>query len=643
MKLKETTIPSKQFLQNFQVLKRNLRSSLPSDVINYQCKNCDLNLPLNPEGVLEIFSPVEKDLDIVINDMVEDLKERHCKEKVLCSNMICVHPLETPENIVVSFPESDEVHMKDVKIADDTYKLKLMIVPEKSDKKTIFVMYQKECCLEEEYLEFIVCNFNVHLDVEEISYDELIYDDESATYYQQNTPRLSGGGRRLNADFNYECLWCPKDVIKSGKKGRFKQFKSYREHFKQYHHREEGNGVSMADFLARVHRIDPKWYCKNCDRHYSLGNVVYHKSICKQSNQDESDSEREIEEIESVAGPSNDDSNVGREKRPLVKKKKFIIYSDSSSDEKEQEENEDTNPNGNNNDTSTPNLKETDSFINLNKRSILDNSFSEENNDTSRIKTKKKVMKVNNDYTFLDVDDELYSSSTEMDQTEANLEPKVEVSEQPEFEIEINVEPSTSINKEAFKKWWLNIPKHLYGDKGLGGPAIFLSSDSEEFVKRCTDRYKKHIEEKRVLDIKMQEAESEEAQSLQFSLERDKPIIDLYTAFVKTSSAKDVLNFFSEEYEQYEIPTGAKSSTAGQYTYRIMEFFKFMSKIYHNFHLDWMVDYKGAIEKIHKDGSKSNDIFIPPKEDLTEFIKQFKYGGKILFWQTVLVFIIAYN
>ena len=643
MKLKETTIPSKQFLQNFQILKRNLRSSLPSDVINYQCKKCDLNLPLNPEGVLEIFSPVEKDLDIVINDMVEDLKERHCKEKVLCSNMICVHPLETPENIVVSFPESDEVHMKDVKIADDTYKLKLMIVPEKSDKKTIFVMYQKECCLEEEYLEFIVCNFNVHLDVEEISYDELIYDDESATYYQQNTPRLSGGGRRLNADFNYECLWCPKDVIKLGKKGRFKQFKSYREHFKQYHHREEGNGVSMADFLARVHRIDPKWYCKNCDRHYSLGNVVYHKSICKQSNPDESDSEREIEEIESVAGPSNDDSNVGREKRPLVKKKKYIIYSDSSSDEKEQEENEDTNPNGNNNDTATPNLKETDSFINLNKRSILDNSFSEENNDTSRIKTKKKVMKVNNDYTFLDVDDELYSSSTEMDQTEANLEPKVEVSEQPEFEIEINVEPSTSINKEAFKKWWLNIPKHLYGDKGLGGPAIFLSSDSEEFVKRCTDRYKKHIEEKRVLDINMQEAESEEAQSLQFSLERDKPIIDLYTAFVKTSSAKDVLNFFSEEYEQYEIPTGAKSSTAGQYTYRIMEFFKFMSKIYHNFHLDWMVDYKGAIEKIHKDGSKSNDIFIPPKEDFTEFIKQFKYGGKILFWQTVLVFIIAYN
>ena len=643
MKLKETTIPSKQFLQNFQILKRNLRSSLPSDVINYQCKNCDLNLPLNPEGVLEIFSPVEKDLDIVINDMVEDLKERHCKEKVLCSNMICVHPLETPENIVVSFPESDEVHMKDVKIADDTYKLKLMIVPEKSDKKTIFVMYQKECCLEEEYLEFIVCNFNVHLDVEEISYDELIYDDESATYYQQNTPRLSGGGRRLNADFNYECLWCPKDVIKLGKKGRFKQFKSYREHFKQYHHREEGNGVSMADFLARVHRIDPKWYCKNCDRHYSLGNVVYHKSICKQSNQDESDSEREIEEIESVAGPSNDDSNVGRGKRPLVKKKKYIIYSDSSSDEKEQEENEDTDPNGNNNDTTAPNLMETDSFINLNKRSILDNSFSEENNDTSRIKTKKKVMKVNNDYTFLDVDDELYSSSTEMDQTEANLEPKVEVSEQPEFEIEINVEPSTSINKEAFKKWWLNIPKHLYGDKGLGGPAIFLSSDSEEFVKRCTDRYKKHIEEKRVLDINMQEAESEEAQSLQFSLERDKPIIDLYTAFVKTSSAKDVLNFFSEEYEQYEIPTGAKSSTAGQYTYRIMEFFKFMSKIYHNFHLDWMVDYKGAIEKIHKDGSKSNDIFIPPKEDFTEFIKQFKYGGKILFWQTVIVFIIAYN
>ena len=322
MELKETPISSRQLLENFQRLKGKLRSSLPSDIINYQCKNCDLDLPLNSEGVLKILSPVEKDLDIIINEMVECLKERHVKEQVLCSNMICVHPLGTPENIIVSFPESDQVHMKDINIADDTYKLKLMIVPEKSDKKTIFVLYQKEGCTEEEYLKFIECNFNTHLDGKDICYEELIYDDESATYYQQDTPRLSGGGRRLNADFNYECLWCPKDVIKLGKKGRFKQFKSYREHFKEYHHGEEGNGVSMADFLSRVHRIDPTWYCKNCDRHYSLGNVVYHKSICKQSNQDVSDSERESEDIESVAGPSNADSNVGRKKKGIIQEKK---------------------------------------------------------------------------------------------------------------------------------------------------------------------------------------------------------------------------------------------------------------------------------------------------------------------------------
>ena len=119
-----------------------------------------------------------------------------------------------------------------------------------------------------------------------------------------------------------------------------------------------------------------------------MGNVVYHKSICYQSNQDVSDSERESEDIESVAGPSNANSNVGRKKRASFKKKRFIIYSDSSSDEKEQEENKDTNKN--NNDTAAPDLMETNSTDNLNKRSILDNSFSEENNDTSRIKTKKK-------------------------------------------------------------------------------------------------------------------------------------------------------------------------------------------------------------------------------------------------------------
>ena len=106
-----------------------------------------------------------------------------------------------------------------------------------------------------------------------------------------------------------------------------------------------------------------------------------------------------------------------------------------------------------------------------------------------------------------------------------------------------------------------------------------------------------------------------------------RPILNKYTEFVQSASAKDVLNIFSEDYEHLSVPTGAKSSTASQYSHKILEFFKFMASSYNNFHLDWMVDFKGSIQKTHEDGSESNEIFIPTKKDLTEFIKKFKYGS----------------
>jgi hypothetical protein len=637
-------VSSKQFLKNLMRLKGKMRSPLPSDVIHYQCKNCDLDLPLNCEGVIQISSPVEKNIGIIIDEMIQCLIGSHTKEKETCSSMVCIHPYGTPENILLSFPESDQLYMTNFKISNDIYKLKLMVTPEASNDKAICVLYQKESVDEVTYSQFIECNFNTHLNIEGIikegMEEEIIYDDESVNYYQHNLPRISGGGRTLDADYNYECIWCPKEVIRLGKKGRFRQFKSYREHFKAFHHGEDGDGVPMADFLERVHRLDPKWFCRVCARHYSLGNVVYHKSVCKQPEEDFSESESDGEGLESIAGPSNQKSNIGGHKK---NRKKLCIYDDSSSDEKEPDETEpdeteqvnkhfiDKNIHSTNADNSNTKegIDKTEKQSKDPKRSVIDESFDslEENNEKSKCKTKKKVKLVNTDYSFLDVEDELYSSSPEMNIGDTTLEPKIETTEEPEFEIEINVAPEALKNKETINKWWLKVPKHLYGDRSLGGPNIFLPEDSQEFVKRCTDRYKKHIQEKKVLDQKMKEAESEDAQLLQFSMERDKPILEKYTDFVKTSSAKDVLKIFSEEYEQLDLPIGAKSSTAGQYKNRIIEFFKFMARLYHNFHLDWMIDFKGKIEKTYPDGSKTNDIFLPTKEDFTEFIKQYKYGG----------------
>lgn len=665
MEQKKATVSSSQFLNNFQLLKRKFRSPLPSDVISYKCKSCNLELPLTVDGVLEISSPVEKNIGILIKDMVKCMMKSHTEEMVGCVNFVGEHASETPENILLSFPESDIVHIEEFELANYVYKLKLVVLTENSNEKAIFALFQKATVSENIYSDLINSNFNAHLNNQESFNEEMICDDDSALYYQQQMPRSHGGGRKLNDDFNYECLWCPKEVIKLGKKGRFKEFRSYRDHFKEFHHGEDGIGVSMADFLEKVHRIDPKWYCKNCDRHYSLGSVVYHKAVCKQSDQDVT--ETESENIESVEGPSN-------RKKSLSKRRKYVIYSDSSSDDCEAEEDSvqlipsldvttaesmvDTTATGQIN--KEPNISDkyeweseeieegavysnykskaktkdkTSSELSDKdpKRNNQDDSDtkSEKENNPSKIKAKKRVKVVNTDYTFLDVGDEIYCTSFEMDQEEEYLEPKVEIPEEPDFQIEVHVTPSTTSNEEAINKWWLKVPKHLYGDKGLGGPPIFLPNDSEEFVKRCTIKYKTHMLEKKDLDRKMKEAENADAQLLQFSLERDKPILEHYTAFVKTFSTKDALNIFSEEYEQLNIPTGAKSSTAAQYTNRIMEFFKFMSKLYHNFHLDWMVDYKGQIEKVYKDGSVSTDLFLPSKEDFQDFTKQFKYGGNI--------------
>ena len=76
-----------------------------------------------------------------------------------------------------------------------------------------------------------------------------------------------------------------------------------------------------------------------------------------------------------------------------------------------------------------------------------------------------------------------------------------------------------------------------------------------------------------------------------------------------------------------DLPKGAKSSTAEQYGNRIIEFFKFMAAKYHCFHLDWMLDYRGVVEKTYPDGNKTTDIFLPTMDDLREFIKTFRYGS----------------
>jgi hypothetical protein len=442
MEYKSTMVSSEQFIKNILRLKTKLRSDLLSDIILYGCKNCGLDLPLNSEGVIQINHSVEKNIGIIIEEMTNRLILSHADEKEACLNMVCIHPHGTPKNILVSFPETDPVYMKNFSILNDTYTPKLLVTQENDTKKVICVLYQKEGFDDRTYSEFIKCNFNTHLNCEgpiSEGIEGLIYDDESANCYQQKLPRISGGGRKLSADYNYECIWCPKEVVSFGKKGRFREFRSYRDHFKAFHHGEEGDGVPMADFLARVHRIDPKWFCKVCGNHYSFGSVGYHKSVCKQPEEEYTESESDNEDIDGIEGM-----------RSSVNRKKLCIYSDSSSEEKEPEETETQiliNTTTHDIDTAILNTRkkhnETIQKDKNPKRIVSDESFDgeEENCETSKRRVEKKVKRINTDYTFLDVEDELYCSSPEIDLTNKTLEPKIEINDEQEIEIEVKLDP----------------------------------------------------------------------------------------------------------------------------------------------------------------------------------------------------------
>ena len=682
------SVSSLLFLENFVELKKKLTFPLPSGLILYQCANCNINLPFNVNGVIKISRALDKNIGCMIEEMIKEFYDNHAKGNNKCSNKICIHPVGTPNNILVSYPESDQMYIKEFTIGIDAYQVRLLITAENT--KSIFALYQKEQFHGQEYSEFLECNFNTFLNVKpddkDNFFEEYIVDDESLNNNQHYLPRLTGGGRALNADYNYQCQWCPEDVIKMGQKGRFRELKSYRKHFKTHHHSEDGNGVSMAEFNERVKRSEPTWFCERCQKYLSLGNSVRHKAICHtETSSSESSDEEERQKKRSTSKENKKQNYQNKNKikkhkliyKPPIRdsesessnaegisdrvdsrvdhkkekpKKKMCIYDYPSSDDDQAATSKNTVPNRDENLTKKKQRTENVSLhkdssdpcdmnrrtsqimaaenIAVSKRNNDDESFSssdeQQHHNYSQSNKNKKIKQVNVDYSFLEVGDEIECSLIDDNVVNSLIEPKPEP--ENEFEIDIDIQSSSS-NAHKFNQWWKKVPLHLYGDRSLGGPKIFLPDDKEDFVKRCIEKYKTHIMEKKLLDKRMQEAESEEAKLLQFSETRDKPILNRYTEFVQNYSAKDVLHIFSEEYEQLNLPIGSKSSTATQYSSRIIEFFKFMAGCYNNFHLDWMVDFKGEIEKTYKDGNKSKDIFLPTKEDLTQFIKKFKYGS----------------
>ena len=636
MEVLYSSVSSEVFMVKIQTLIEQLRSSLPLDTIILSCSTCSSNFPLYYNGILRLKTILKKNLSTHVEEIIKILIENHETQKCPTSNTNFHQDIGIPDSICISFPESDTKYIGNLEVGNTTYKVETLIKTE-SENTAVFVLYQKVGAPINQYHDLINSNFHTFLNVMdevEKDSDEKVHFLDDDIEYEYSSKRMIGGGRKINAPYNYQCLWCPEDDIQKGLKGRYLEIKNYRDHFRKCHMSEEGGGIPMSEFLSKVNRREPTWFCKNCRHHCSLSNMVRHKAVCYKNSNDESSScSNQTFSEDTVADATLEDGQIGQSSSDEEESRKHFNYRrclppsklDSSSDDESELhliENEDQNKKDNS--KSTQNDKP-----NLNDKNV--------NNEVSKTlmqNNKKAKVNIQKSAEFFEPDDEIDLTYSDDDSQTKPASVKVETEiNQSDFDIDIEVGvnkvgPSMLKNNVCqLNKWWMNLPKEKYFSIDNMGPEFFCKEDTKDFIKTAMDKWSLHKAEKERLDKEMLEAESEEAEMLQFSLTRDKDFVTKYISFVSSFSAKDVLNLFSGVYESMDLPKGAKSSTAGQYGNRIIEFFKFMATKYHCFHLDWMLDYRGVVEKTYPDGNKTTDIFLPTMDDLREFIKTFRYGS----------------
>ena len=73
------TVSSTTFLSNFKELKSRMRATLPTDIILFQCGNCNNNLALNKNGVLQIDETIVEDMTTTVEEKLKALIGNHIK------------------------------------------------------------------------------------------------------------------------------------------------------------------------------------------------------------------------------------------------------------------------------------------------------------------------------------------------------------------------------------------------------------------------------------------------------------------------------------------------------------------------------------------------------------------------------------
>ena len=308
MEVLSLTIDVESFWVNYCDLKGSMDIPFPLDYITYKCNRCHNQISHLKNGDLfleEVSAPIP---EILTKEKLK-LEEIH-----FCENgqLSLDEEIGLPENILLFLKKNTVEVINSFQIESEEYKPILVV---KSDlNNPVLILYQRDGSKNFTYFNLISKNFerilNVYPDKEQNEELEKVHDEESALCMQQDLPRMTGGGRRILQDFKYICQWCSPEALAKKNRGRFREIRNYRDHFRRFHE----DTVPFSEFLNKVERNDPTWLCKICRQRISLGNQLRHQVICRAPNYDK----KKKEEVASSSDSDSDGPEKPKEVGPTV-------------------------------------------------------------------------------------------------------------------------------------------------------------------------------------------------------------------------------------------------------------------------------------------------------------------------------------
>ena len=270
MQVFQLDIDITQFWVNFWELRNTSSITLPMDSFLVTCNKCSETLIVFPHG--EYFSEAAfKSAEELVISEIRKVKDEH---QAMCqSSTGSGWTVETPENIVLMVNNVSSAGFQSFEIEGEYYDPTALVT--KGDTPAMMVFQRRAANHDDAFKKFMINNFGTILNCEpapRVTLDD-IEDPEEVAANQHILPRMIGGGRRMTQDYKYECQWCSAEALEKPTRGRFCELKNYRDHFRRYHM----PAIPFTEFLNKVDRNEPKFYCKLCRQKLSLGNQLRHQ------------------------------------------------------------------------------------------------------------------------------------------------------------------------------------------------------------------------------------------------------------------------------------------------------------------------------------------------------------------------------